>query len=241
MNFAIIAAGEGSRLAREGVAVPKPLVCINGEPLLDRLIRIFAANGADSISLIVNENMPEVRKHVLAMHPPVSMNLIVRATPSSMHSFAELSPFLAGKRFCLATVDTVFREDEFAAYIKAFNEETTVDGLMAVTEYIDDEKPLYVNTDDNLSIRSFTDQPASDGSRFVSGGVYCLEPSALIVLQKTMAEGQSRMRNFQRTLLREQANLRAWPFSKIIDIDHASDIAKAEEMLASTQTKDIRC
>ena len=41
MKYAIIAAGEGSRLASEGVEKPKPLVCINGEPLIDRLIRIF--------------------------------------------------------------------------------------------------------------------------------------------------------------------------------------------------------
>ena len=30
MNYAIIAAGEGSRLMQEGVAQPKPLVELNG-------------------------------------------------------------------------------------------------------------------------------------------------------------------------------------------------------------------
>ena len=41
MKFAIIAAGEGSRLSQEGVTLPKPLVRIGGEAMIDRLLRIF--------------------------------------------------------------------------------------------------------------------------------------------------------------------------------------------------------
>ena len=37
MKYAIIAAGEGSRLAAEGVAEHKPLVRVHGECLVDRL------------------------------------------------------------------------------------------------------------------------------------------------------------------------------------------------------------
>ena len=41
MHYGIIAAGEGSRLVQEGVALPKPLVGLNGEPMIGRLINIF--------------------------------------------------------------------------------------------------------------------------------------------------------------------------------------------------------
>ena len=47
-----------------------------------------------------------------------------------------------------------------------------------------------------------------------------------------MNNGESRMRNFQRALIREGKRLKAWQFSKVIDIDHVSDIAKAEELCA---------
>ena len=47
MKFAIISAGEGSRLSQEGVALPKPLVQLNGVAMIDRLIQIFVRNGAD--------------------------------------------------------------------------------------------------------------------------------------------------------------------------------------------------
>ncbi len=58
MKFAIIAAGEGSRLAREGVNLPKPLVTVGGEPMIERLARIFHENGAEETSFILNRLHP---------------------------------------------------------------------------------------------------------------------------------------------------------------------------------------
>ena len=63
MDYAIIAAGEGSRLVQEGVKWPKPLVQLNGTALIDRLINVFLKNDASSISIIVNEEMTEVQEH----------------------------------------------------------------------------------------------------------------------------------------------------------------------------------
>ena len=53
MKFAIIAAGEGSRLAQEGIQQPKPLVPLNGMAMIDRLIDIFMRNDATSIAIII--------------------------------------------------------------------------------------------------------------------------------------------------------------------------------------------
>ena len=51
MRYAIIAAGEGSRLAAEGIKDPKPLVRVHGERLIDRLIRIFMEHDAEEICI----------------------------------------------------------------------------------------------------------------------------------------------------------------------------------------------
>ena len=51
------------------------------------------------------------------------------------------------------------------------------------------------------------------------------------VVDKCISEGQSRMRNFQRQLVKDGLHLKAYPFSKILDVDHASDIEKAEAFL----------
>ena len=234
MKFAIIAAGEGSRLSQEGIALPKPLVRIGGEPMIDRLLRIFKENGADETVVIVNRLHPQTEAHIRNLMEAGThgkIRLVVKTTPSSMHSFYELSEHLVDAPFCLTTVDTIFREKEFAEYIQAFKQYNG-DGMMAVTDFIDDEKPLYVGTDESLNITAFND--SNQGDRYISGGIYSLHPKALKTLQRCMNEGQSRMRNFQRGLVTDGLQLKAYPFTKILDVDHAGDIEKAEAFLTET-------
>jgi len=230
MNYAIIAAGEGSRLAQEGVARPKPLVGINGEPMIGRLINLFRRCNAESVSIIVNEEMTEVREYLESLDFDIPFNLVVKSTPSSMHSFYELSRVMPAGRFCLTTVDTIFREDDFRKYIEAMEADDSHDGMMAVTGFIDDEKPLYVETDENLEITAFRDE-AYDGAKYISGGIYALNGKAVEVLERCIAAGTSRMRNFQRALVDAGLKLKAYPLGKILDVDHAGDIGKAENFL----------
>ena len=231
MNYAIIAAGEGSRLAQEGVAKPKPLVELSGVPMIGRLISIFLRCNAESISIIVNEYMTEVREYLESLKLPVPLNLVVKTTPSSMHSFYELSRVMKPGKFCLTTVDTIFREPDFARYIAAFEADTENDGMMAVTPFIDDEKPLYVETDDQMNIVAFRDA-AWDGAKYVSGGIYALNEKSFGVVKECIDNGVSRMRNFQRALVSSGLKLKAYSIDKIIDVDHAEDIATAQKFIS---------
>jgi NDP-sugar pyrophosphorylase family protein len=160
-----------------------------------------------------------------------------------MHSFYELKPLIGNGKFCLTTVDTIFREKEFGEYIDAFKAYEG-DGMMAVTDYIDDEKPLYISTDAEMNITGFHDslenfaasEPGKDGKsvcKYISGGIYCLNEKAFTTLDKCINSGMSRMRNFQRQLVFDGLKLKAYQLSKILDVDHASDIEKAESFLKS--------
>ncbi len=234
MNFGIIAAGQGSRLVQEGVPLPKPLVNIDGRPMIMRLIDIFTRCGADSISVIVNEEMKEVAEYLTVAAPslPCAFDLVVKTTPTSMHSFYELSRQMEGKgRYIITTVDTIFREEDFRKYVAAFEEAPEeIDGMMAVTSFIDDEKPLYVATDAGGRITGFLDS-WSEGVKYVSGGIYGLGQSAIPVLKRCLDEGVGRMRNYQRALVEAGLRLQAYDMNKIIDVDHAADIATADAFL----------
>lgn len=231
MNYAIIAAGEGSRLVQEGVKLPKPLVNLCGTPMIKRLIDVMLSMGnAEQLSIIVNEQMTEVRQYLESLELPVDFRLVVKTTPSSMHSFYEVSRTFREGKFVLTTVDTIFRPEEFSRYVKAFEADGSADGYMAVTSFIDDEKPLYIDVDADMRITAFRDKPF-EGVRYISGGIYGLTAPALDVLEKCMESGVSRMRNYQRALVEAGLDLRAFPFDKIIDVDHAGDIATAEEFL----------
>jgi hypothetical protein len=239
MKFAIIAAGEGSRLATEGVTQPKPLIPLCGVPMIERLISIFHRCGAEEIIVAVNSTRPETHQYLLEFseaNPTIPLRIVVADTPSSMHTFAALAPYLQEAPFCLTTVDTIFQEEAFRAYLHATEQYLLdgYDGCMAVTDFVDDESPLYVAATSQFDITGFhdkiTEAPNSTlrESYFISGGIYTLSPKALTTLSRCMEEGQHRLRNFQRGLIADGLKLKAHLFDKILDIDHASDIAKAE-------------
>lgn len=236
MHYAIIAAGDGSRLVSEGVLQPKPLVLIEGIPMIERLMRIFAKNNAESISVIVNEGMSEVQKFLRSWSTSEKLkdlgigkfNLVVENTPSSMHSFYCLSKVIKTEYVCLTTVDTIFKEEQFAEFINQFISQKNIDGYFAVTPFVDDEKPLYVETY-GAQIVGFHD---NGNYSYVSGGIYCLNTSkAFPVLHHCIETGVHRMRNFQRAMIEAGMDIKAFVFPKIMDVDHAADIQKAHSFL----------
>ena len=235
MKYAIIAAGEGSRLAAEGITAPKPLVKVNGERLIDRLIRIFIQNDAEEIVVICNDMTTLVASPLVELQRdglegrPIPLRFVVKSTPSSMHSFFEISKYLSDGPFVMTTVDTIFREDEFADFVKSFRRSGVQ--TFPVTDFIDDEKPLYVGTDEAMNITGFYDE--NRDCRYISAGIYGLLPEAIDTLRGCMERGESRMRNFQRALIADGLKIKAFPLSKVLDIDHAGDILKAEQFLRS--------
>ncbi len=227
MRFGIISAGKGNRLVSEGYRQPKPLVPIGGVPMIERLARIMMRCGAERIAVIVNADNRETAEFVRRLSRELPIDLTVKSTPTPMHSLMELSPYLGQGRFCVTTVDTVFAESRFRAMMDEFAR-TPYDGMMGVTSFVDDEKPLYVDVDEGMMIRGFLDEMAH--SRFVSAGIYALKTSAFDLLKECLESGQTRMRYFQRQLLKSGLRLKAFDMGQVVDVDHVSDVAKAQQI-----------
>lgn len=227
MRFGIISAGKGNRLVAEGYGQPKPLVPVNGVPMIERLARIMMRCGADRIAVIVNADNRETVDFVMCLSRELPIDLTVKSTPSPMHSLMELAPYLGNDRFCVTTVDTVFSESRFRAMMDEFAR-TPYDGMMGVTSFIDDEKPLYVDVDGEMMIQGFLDEMGV--SRFVSAGIYALKTSAFDLLKECLESGQDRMRYFQRQLLKSGLRLKAFDMGQVVDVDHISDVAKAQQI-----------
>ncbi len=229
MKLAIIAAGEGSRLRQEGILIPKPLVQINGISLIDRLVTRATNNDFTSIHIIVNTIYPELFEYVNEIKSRIPIYIKAKTTESSMHSFFELSNQLGDEPFLLTTVDPIFNEDEFKGFISFCKQHNEYDGIMAVTRYVDDEKPLWIEADSDGIIQSF--QSEQNNAMVVSGGFYYLTPKVIPILRELIDEGMHKMRNFQQALINRNLRLKTYEFTKIIDIDHFSDIQKASDFL----------
>lgn len=227
MRFGIISAGKGNRLVSDGYGQPKPLVPVGGVPMIERLARIMMRCGAERIAVIVNADNRETAEYVRRLSRELPIDLIVKSTSTPMHSLMELSPYLGQGRFCVTTVDTVFAESRFRAMMDEFAR-TPYDGMMGVTSFVDDEKPLYVDVDEGMMIQGFHDEMGH--SRFVSAGIYALKASAFDILKECLDSGQVRMRYFQRQLLQAGMQLKAFDMGQVVDVDHAGDVVKAQHI-----------
>ena len=227
MKAGIIAAGEGSRLKSEGITLPKPLVQVHGVPLIERLLRSFARCGISEAVCIVNEHSLEVKRFVEERKLDLPVRFVVETTPSSMHSLFAIAPYLMEGNFLLSTVDAVFDEDEFSAYLSAARRRTDVDGLLAVTGFVDDENPLYVELDAANRITGFS---KSTPTRWVTGGLYAFSPAIFKEIDTVLRQHIERLRNFLAHLVHQGYRLEAYEFSKIVDVDHVRDITMAESL-----------
>ena len=230
MNLAIIAAGESSRLKAEGLKTSKSMIRVNGECLIERIIRIARHHGANRTVCIINRREPELREFLASADFGMPLKLLVKDTTSSMHSLFALAPFLTEAPFCLAATDSVFRETEFAGFISFSLRQKNLDGVLAVTSFIDDEKPLCVSLDDEKRILAFSDSP--EGAGWATGGIYYLSPRIFDLMEKARQKGISRLRNYFKVLVSEGYVFKGFAFSKIIDLDRPSDIREAERFLS---------
>lgn len=234
MKLAIIGAGEGSRLKSEGVILPKPLVKIAGECMIDRIIRIGAKAGVDSVHCILNENSQEVVEHLKKNKYAVPLNIKIKNTKSSLHSLFELNEYLT-EPFLMATVDSIFKIEEYLEFVSFAKTQNDFAAVLGITSFIDDEKPLCVTIDNTNKITSFSDE--KQNHEWATGGVYYFKPEIFSLADLAIKLQIKRLRNFLKLLLMNGSPILAYKFSKIIDVDHLKDITTAKEFLNQYENK----
>jgi len=235
MHGLILAGGEGSRLAAEGIEVPKPLLEVGGEPLILRLLATLARLGCDTLTCMVRADFGQVFQ-VLAgrsFGPP----LRVRAcrTPSSLHTLVEgLAAAPPGPVFC-SMVDTLMPDADWQTVYAASGGALAqgADLVLAVTPFVDDESPLYVRLGQDGAVQALADEPVEPPC--VTGGVYGLSEAARRGAGDARAGGLERMRGFLKWRLAQGVLVRAVMVPRILDIDHAADLRLANAWVASPE------
>ena len=228
MKAGIIAAGLGERLRAAGITTPKPLLVVGGKTLLERTIDEVAAAGAEQVALIVNAEYPEVARYVCARSWPVPVALTVKTTPSSMESFFALEPLLRDAPFVLTTVDVVTAPGSLGRLSRAGLDNGSV-GTLAVTSFVDDEKPLWVRLDAEKRITELG--PSASDSGWVTSGTYFFFPQVYAHVREARARGLGALRQFLGLLLERGGRLHGFVAGDAIDVDRREDIAVAERFL----------
>jgi len=231
MNAGIIAAGHGARLRQGGVTIPKPLLSIAGRPLIARAIDAARAAGATRVACIVNAETDRVRRYLDTTDFGVPLDVVQRTTTSSAESFLALRPLLQDAPFLLLTVDAVVAPRAIVALVSAAAAHPEAAGILGVTSYVDDEKPLWVELDADHRIRALG-EPAN--ARHVTAGVYFLKPVVYSLADVSGATAWSAFRLFLGALLAHGHVLYGHDVGESVDVDRPEDIAAAERLLGLT-------
>jgi NDP-sugar pyrophosphorylase family protein len=229
MKAGIIAAGRGERLVRGGISIPKPLVPLSGEPMIARVIRAAAKLKVSSIACIVNGLSPQVALYLRSGQWPVPLRVVVKTTPSSMESLFALAPLLGAEPFILFTVDAVFPFESLETFSAKAQEIRGAHGVLALTRFVDDEKPLWVKMDENQKIMALGETAAP--GPYVTAGFYYFTPEIFTKVAAARAAKLGALREFLHLLVDTGFAIYGLPVPKTVDVDHPEDIEKAERYL----------
>jgi hypothetical protein len=152
-------------------------------------------------------------------------------TPSSLHTMAlGLAAVAPGPIFC-TMVDTVMREPDWTRLATTTRAQLAsgIELSLAVTPYVDDERPLYVVRDGEDKVIDVSDTPVEPVA--VTGGVYGLSDSARLAVREAIGRQTERLRHFLSYAARGALKVAAIAVPRIIDVDRARDVAAANEWL----------
>jgi len=230
MKAAIIAAGLGERLRAAGISQPKPLVPVAGRALIDYALAGIVAAGIREVACIVNEESSGIEEHCERQCPDLRFRFVRRTTPSSMESLFALSPLLE-ERFVLLTVDAVFSPSTLRNFLVSTDCRTAADGVLALSTFVDDEKPLWARVATDARITALG--AAARDSGLVTAGFYVFNPTIFSEITAARRAAFSALRQFLGHLLDRQYALYGKRVGKTVDVDRPEDISSAEAFVGS--------
>ena len=233
MHYVILAAGLGSRFAKDGVHTPKPLVPVMGRPMIGRLIDILSSRpDCETIYIVANSRMTPLVDYLHTLRDsgkPLDVRPII--SDNSYTSLFKATEGIKGK-FVAMTVDAIFANSEFDAFVKQVEAAPEGEVVMALTRFVDDESPLYAKVvDGEVLDYHYGGEPYPEGE-IVSAGIYGLTPEAMEFVAHREGYPES-LSDFQRILAAESPlKVRCFEMAKALDVDSTRDLDVAEAFLA---------
>ncbi len=223
----IIAAGLGSRLKSHDPKLPKPLVCVSGKPLVYWVVSGLRSAGVESITILLNTSGDAVRKYLEDVFADIKWSFLRKDTASSWESFRLVSRNLAESqaKFLVSTVDALIPPAGIAHFARqAFERE---EEAMALTRFVEDEKPLWADTDAAGRITALGERASQRTA--VTCGLYALSGSLAAAMPA--ASKYDRLRDYWSDLIHDGQPVRGVLLENTVDVDRPEDLPAAEKVI----------
>ena len=224
----IIAAGDGTRLQASHPALIKPLIPIAGSPLCHWVAGSLRGAGIQSITLLHNSRGRGVPESLQKAFPGLRWSFLDRDTASSWESFRLVARSLAGRAasFIMSTVDALIPPEEVARFAREAGE-SSARAALALTSFVDDEKPLWADLNDQGLIEALGEKSLKRSS--VTCGLYYM--TSELALEMPPAASHASLRSYWGALVSARVPVAGVLLSKTMDVDRPQDVQQAEAFL----------
>ncbi len=237
MRAGILAAGTGERLKAAGITGPKALVQVGGIPLIERLLSELGAAGVTEAVGIVNEDSEEVIRYVQGLKGVPTTRWLMKTTASSLQSLYAIASELRGEPYVLTTVDAVHPPRTLARFVDRARAVPAADVVLAVTDFIDDEKPLRLLFAPGGRVTALGSSVRD--SHWVTAGFYWISVAVQAAIERSKERNLASLRWLLQSFVEDGLRVYAMPVPKTVDVDRPQDITRAEEMLKQAANSNV--
>jgi len=231
----VLAAGKGTRMGALTEDVPKPMLPVQGKPLLEHILDRLAAAGVRECGLITGYRHELIEQHFA--HYPMRIEFLHQEVINGTAGAAKLArAFVANDPFLMAYGDIWCEPDDYRRVMQPIEDEPETEATLAV-KFVDDPfQGAAVYVADGY-IRTIIEKPVKGTSttNWNSAGIYCFRPSVFEEIEHVplSTRGEYEITSAVEQMIQEGRKLRA------VEIKGTwRDIGRPEDLaVATTFTK----
>jgi dTDP-glucose pyrophosphorylase len=155
----LLAAGRGTRLGALTDQMPKPLLDVAGQPIIERILDGLKAAGISEVLIVVGYRGEQIERH-LGDGSSVGISVVYARQPSPEGTGRAVSlakEFVGSERFFVGWGDVLVGASNYARLV---NESTQPDAVMAVNKVRDPTNGAAVYVDDHMRVTGIIEKPA---------------------------------------------------------------------------------
>ncbi|MAO32073.1 MAG: nucleotidyltransferase [Crocinitomicaceae bacterium] len=221
VDVVIMAGGKGTRLLPLTEELPKPLLCVGDQPIIDHLMNRLSFFGVKNIVVSVNHFGDQIIKHLKSKESNFNLKIITEKFPMGTIGSISLIDSYNNDSIVVCNADLLTDVDYEDFYLDFINSKAD---LSVLTIPYNVAIPYGVLESDNGFIKEFKEKP--NYVHDVNGGIYLIKKDALKEIPKDKSYSAS---DFIADLIHKNYKVRSYSHKGYwLDIGRPDDYKKAQ-------------
>lgn len=226
----VMAGGRGTRLYPYTKILPKPLIPVDGVPILERILDRFAMYGADAFYLTVNYRKEMIRSYFNELNPSYRITYVEEEEPLGTAGSIRLIKDKLKGPVIVTNCDILIR----AKYEKLLMRHRESGNCMTIVSSLKNTRLPYgvLHVKEDGIITSVEEKPTY--SNLINTGMYVLEPEVI----SRIPEGKVfHMTDLIEVLMQEEMPVGMFPISEnsFLDMGEFEELGRMEELLKNSE------